>query len=341
MKKFIPGALTALVFAYLTSVVLWSGAARAGDLGGSCCHDLEERVAELEATTAKKGNRKVTLEIYGQVSRAILWADAIRGRDIDNPNSGSRFGFTGGQKIDAKTSAGYVIEVGVGTVSDTSVVLRKSALWVDTAFGKLTLGRFDAATKGISEISFANANIANLPSTIYGTVVDASFSNLIRYDTPTIGGFTGSVSRADDKNLDAALRYAAQFDQIRAAAGIGYAEISGGTRYSGSASVMHTPSGLFLNGVYGVRTLDGDTNSIRAYHLTGGLETTLNSLGKSTFYGEYGRLSYLDAVGKGWGVGAVQAIDAAAMDVFASFRRLEADDAKAQSVVMTGARIKF
>ncbi|HET6925922.1 MAG TPA: hypothetical protein VFI48_03545, partial [Hyphomicrobiaceae bacterium] len=33
--------------------------AKAADLGGDCCADLEERVAELEATTARKGNRKM------------------------------------------------------------------------------------------------------------------------------------------------------------------------------------------------------------------------------------------------------------------------------------------
>ena len=43
--------------------------AKAADLGGDCCADLEERVAELEATTARKGNRKMSLTVYGQVNR--------------------------------------------------------------------------------------------------------------------------------------------------------------------------------------------------------------------------------------------------------------------------------
>ncbi|MFW2391305.1 MAG: porin, partial [Methyloceanibacter sp.] len=33
--------------------------ANAADFGGDCCADLEERVAELEATTVRKGNKKV------------------------------------------------------------------------------------------------------------------------------------------------------------------------------------------------------------------------------------------------------------------------------------------
>jgi|SRR6516162_338716 hypothetical protein len=44
----------------------------AADLGASCCVDLEERIAELEATTASKGNRKMSLAISGSVNRVVL-----------------------------------------------------------------------------------------------------------------------------------------------------------------------------------------------------------------------------------------------------------------------------
>ena len=50
-----------------------SMSAQAADLGGNCCADLEERVAELEATTARKGNRRVSLTVYGQVNKSMLW----------------------------------------------------------------------------------------------------------------------------------------------------------------------------------------------------------------------------------------------------------------------------
>jgi hypothetical protein len=43
--------------------------AKAADLGGDCCADLEERVAELEATTVRKGNRVVSVQIYGRSTR--------------------------------------------------------------------------------------------------------------------------------------------------------------------------------------------------------------------------------------------------------------------------------
>lgn len=49
--------------------------AQAADLGGNCCADLEERIAELEATTARKGNRKVSLTVTGWVSSQLFWFD--------------------------------------------------------------------------------------------------------------------------------------------------------------------------------------------------------------------------------------------------------------------------
>ena len=55
MKKY---SLSALAAAGLSAGGL-ATSANAADLGGNCCADLEERVAELEATTARKGNRKV------------------------------------------------------------------------------------------------------------------------------------------------------------------------------------------------------------------------------------------------------------------------------------------
>ena len=50
MRKF---SLSALVATGLLVGGLSVGSASAADLGGNCCADLEERIAELEATTAR------------------------------------------------------------------------------------------------------------------------------------------------------------------------------------------------------------------------------------------------------------------------------------------------
>src|SRR4030067_229498 len=85
--------------------------ASAADLGGDCCADLEERVAELEATTVRKGNRKVSVTLSGWVVKTMnFWDDGEidsfivgdKGYDL-----GSRFAITGSATISPGWSAGF------------------------------------------------------------------------------------------------------------------------------------------------------------------------------------------------------------------------------------------
>ena len=91
--------------------------ARAADLGGDCCADLEERVAELEATTVRKGNKKVSVTLSGWVIKSFNWWDdgdissayvGDKGYDL-----GSRFAITGSATIAPGWSAGYNLTVNV------------------------------------------------------------------------------------------------------------------------------------------------------------------------------------------------------------------------------------
>ena len=90
--------------------------ASAADLGGNCCADLEERIAELEATTARKGNRKVSLTISGWVSQQVMWWDDGRERNVYVTDTGSvsigtHVKFSGQATIVPGWSAGYVLNL--------------------------------------------------------------------------------------------------------------------------------------------------------------------------------------------------------------------------------------
>lgn len=156
--------------------VMASGvAAQAADLGGNCCADLEERVAELEATTARKGNRKVSLEVSGHVNEMMVFWSGDQQNSIDdsgfavatNNTSRSRFRFKGSAKINADWSAGFLIEVGVrGTNNSQSgnfnaadlnekpgLDVRHEALYLASkSFGTVWLGHTSSAADGITEI---------------------------------------------------------------------------------------------------------------------------------------------------------------------------------------------
>ena len=90
----------------------------AADLGGDCCADLEERIAELEATTARKGNRKVSLTISGYINEAVMWFDTKDHTDIyqgTNETARSRVRIAGEAKVTGDWKAGYLLEFGVRT----------------------------------------------------------------------------------------------------------------------------------------------------------------------------------------------------------------------------------
>ena len=107
MKKY---SLSALVAAGLLVGGLSAGSASAADLGGNCCADLEERIAELEATTARKGNRKVSLTISGWVAEQVMWWDDDYEQNVYVGGIGttlaSHFKFTGQATITPSTLTG-------------------------------------------------------------------------------------------------------------------------------------------------------------------------------------------------------------------------------------------
>ncbi len=113
MKKY---SLSALVAASLLAGGMTAGSATAADLGGNCCADLEERIAELEATTARKGNRKVSLTVSGFVAQQVMyWDDGVESNvyitDTGSVSIGTHVKFTGQATIAPGWSAGYVLKL--------------------------------------------------------------------------------------------------------------------------------------------------------------------------------------------------------------------------------------
>lgn len=197
-------------------------AAQAADLGGNCCADLEERVAELEATAARKGNRKVSLTVYGAVNQAIIWHDDDFGYREgkatvrDNGAYMSRFGFRGEAQIRPDLTAGYVIEIGLsgndfGVKSDDAFEIRHNYLYLQSqTFGKLSLGQTSQVTDGLYEINLANALVTPgtmddygdmlnfVHQTVFKTPFDGSRKQGIYYSTPSLAGFIVSAGYSHD-----------------------------------------------------------------------------------------------------------------------------------------------
>lgn len=150
----------------LAACLSFAGPSFAADLGSECCTDLEERIAELEATTARKGNRKVSLTITGYVTKQIMfWNDGVeRNAYISDigPTQASNFRFTGEATISPGLKAGYMIRIQDLTDnpmgSSQSVPNTNQGLNVQMAnwyvaskeLGKLSVGRNALAAKSVA-----------------------------------------------------------------------------------------------------------------------------------------------------------------------------------------------
>ncbi|WP_072393248.1 porin [Hyphomicrobium sp. CS1GBMeth3] len=101
--------------ASVVSTLAAAPAVRAADLSGDCCADLEERIAELEATTARKGNRKVSLTISGYIAQEItVWDDGDERNAYVHglgPTQTSHVKFNGKATISPGWTAGYMLRI--------------------------------------------------------------------------------------------------------------------------------------------------------------------------------------------------------------------------------------
>lgn len=384
--------------------------AQAADLGGDCCADLEERVAELEATTVRKGNRKVSVKLSGQINRQILWWDDGVDSDVfltDGAFTHSRWRLTGSATISPGRTAGFRYENDVTISNDPKSInncngtvslsangtqqcmatpnaqsvddLRYAELWIkDDKLGKVSLGQGDTASNGTAEVDLSGTGflggssiadnlgaftLRNQNSGFTGTTVGSFYSNIdggsrqdrIRYDTPTFGGFTLSTSYAADDFVDFAARFAKEWNSVRCAAAIGYAHDTNEKnddvwKTSGSASCVHTPSGLNLT-IAGGELDNGNTPVYDAdfFYVKVGISRRWNSHGKTSIsvgYGTYDDFASNGSEMDGLAIEAVQAIDSAALELYAGYYTYEFDDAstnnyKDMDAVITGARIKF
>jgi Gram-negative porin len=236
--------------------------AKAADLGGGCCGDLEERVAELEATVARKGNRVVSLQVYGQVNKALLiWDDGVDSDAfiVDNDSSGSRVGFTGKATLKPGWSAGYLIELDIQDAASDKVfndrvtgfngddpadeiLIRYNNVYIESErLGRITLGQGSTAADGATEVvlgnslrnsdiqhgvnfnlRFGNGDFSAIRLGDIAQNIDGGRDDLIRYDSPSIYGFIVSASWGDNDYADVALRFKKEWNSIRLAAAIAY-----------------------------------------------------------------------------------------------------------------------
>lgn len=403
-----------LTSAFSLALLPGMGAANAADLGGDCCADLEERVATLEATTARKGNRKVSLTVSGWVNHSIMAWDDGEESDVyvsgDTTDLATNISFAGSAKINSDLSAGYHINiffddatalVQTQTNDDAGfgVTVQRSNWWIKSeSLGKITVGLQSATGDNVAILADFSGTLFPANNVIFdgaffnlrpkgGTgLVSANWSglsfcnsigfgigsdcngfrtNAVRYDSPTIAGFSVSASWGEDDKYEGAIKYANKWQDLQVSAAVGYG-ITHGTEGVGQRSeylqigamVKHLPSNLWIYGSWDTEDTEGGFSDGTQLYLKAGWSPKLNSLGTTHFWFEYGLIedrhgafastgtcaalgtaggnigtacgidAALNLTGSEvtrLGAGIQQQIDAASMQVYAKWRMMEGE----------------
>lgn len=353
-----------LLSTLMGGAMMLSGQAFAGGaIGGDCCADLEERVAELEATVARKGNRKVSLKIHGLISRALAFEDG----DVsiyNPPVQISRIRFSGGAKINQDLYAGYYIELGIdddgnGVTAPGSGLfqLRHNDMFIGSkTFGKISIGQGSTASDKTAEADLSGTGYVASGALnnyhILSNLDGFSFTERVRYDTPTIAGFKVSTSWQDNESWDVAATYGGKLGDFALAARISYYEegTNGtGDGVTGSASLLHVPTGLSLTFAGADSTTNvakdlGDaTDGLKYWYVKAGLQRKFLPIGKTAISVDY--MDFSDGATEKWGIHAAQYIDAAAMQLYVSAWDAESDGTLNklgdEQKVLLGATIHF
>ncbi|MFV0369943.1 MAG: porin [Hyphomicrobiaceae bacterium] len=330
-----------------------ASSAQAADLGGDCCADLEERVAELEATTARKGNRKVSLTISGWVAEQVTWWDDGEESNVYVSGIGatlsSHFKMTGQATFAPGWQAGYVIHVETGTSdplafnqnSDDATVFDSVSLLQSYWFinsdrlGKLSVGQLSHASDNAAILvdgsgSLVPANWVVFDGGGFATRSNGAYTGLNWGDVLSCGQTSLGIG-ADCNGLPLnAIRYdSPTFNGFSVSASWGeddmwdvaarYAGEFNGIKLAITAAYSHTSDegvGLQRNLGIGVDHRDSDYFQIGAYiqHVPTGLFV----------YGAYGHENNdniaLDAQGNGNG-GEIQQGDTNHWYIKAGLRR--------------------
>lgn len=247
------------------------------------------------ALEVKTGSDKVTATLYGQIDRAVMYADdgyEDKFFHVDNDNSSTRVGLKGEVAATENLTIGSVFEVEWQENPSDKVSMPEESIagefgarhfdiWFKGQFGKFSIGKSNTASTDTSEIDLSGTTVAGFSDLVVGSgfvFYDAASSsypedgitvgkvfdsmdglsrlNRVRYDSPSFSGFSLSAATAEGDASDVALRYAGEINGAKLEAVAAYANPNKGYgQINGSASVLF-PFGLNLTFASGVRDID-------------------------------------------------------------------------------------
>jgi hypothetical protein len=267
---------------------------------------------------------KLDLKVGGRVVKGIAHVDdGVNDHTFipDGVSADTELYFSASGKLTEAVTAGLLYKLNVQqmgaeyefsnddgdeTVTNTAQSVNKQNIYFKhSSMGTLSMGYMSQAGDGASNLKYGKAlsttggfarqtllrdsTDATTTITAAGQIsnLDQGDDNVIRYDSPSISGFTVAGSFHDDGGAAAALRYSGSMADINFGAAIAYRGGGTGTKnIHGSVRAQHA-SGLHLAYGGGMQSIDGGGRTPELMRLHGGFESSMNSFGKTDIYVTY------------------------------------------------------
>jgi len=338
------------------------------------------------------GNDKIKLSLSGQINRAVNITNdgsSTQVYPVDNDTSNSRIRFVGTAKINNDLTLGTRLELSIAP-DESSVVSQTNQApgdyfnqrWAEVSlasktFGKLSIGKGDTASNTTAESDLSKTDVVQ-----YASIADISagmlfrekngicklttlkvsdaFKNLdglsrqsrLRYDSPSLFGFSIAGSLVSGQRSDLALLWGGEGYGLQAAGAFAVSNpkiTNAGLIYDGSLSILHTASGLNLTISGGLGERNAPQDATNLYFKLGWL-ANFTKLGYTAFGADYTRSENMATSGdKAYSVGAavVQAFEKYATELYFQYRIYSLDRSAGTQPVANinvgtfGARVKF
>jgi hypothetical protein len=360
-----------------------------GEVVRETAEEAERVASEArERPTIVSGGTGIELALSGQINRMLTTGydgDRTKLYQVDNANSSSRLRVVGSARPTEAVRVGTTFEFEMRSNPSTEVSQTNedtgTANFRDRVieifaehenFGRVSLGQGSTAYDGAAHVDLSGTTVIGYASVadlagglrffdndlddLSPTTIGNVFNNFdgprldrLRYDTPTVAGFTLAADAATDQRWSTALRWSGKGSGLSLAAAVAYADPGGDRDWVtiGSGSLLHEVTGLSLTLAAGARDNDGRDDGSN-YYAKLGWQGDVFAFGRSFTAVDVNRNDDVAAEGDeatSIGLFAVQTIRDWGIDLYGGYRWHELDrrDADFDDIhtFSLGSRVRF
>ena len=305
---------------------------------------------------------------------------------VDNDASSTRFGFKAQEQLENGLVVSALLELQSESNSSSSISFdddsneesnkiseRHSRIGLGTKYGTFLIGKTSDSMDGISEVdlggvqdvmysditaiggsaTFVEADGTDTTvkvSDLYANF-DGSRTNLVRYDSPVLAGFSTSASVSSGGDLAMSAKYSGKIDRFKVKSSLGYKQHEASssdvdTDMVATVSALCEESRIGVTASYGERSFDDSARDDASYSYYKVSYLPLES--NFEYAVDYSSTKHAAAANQGkvesYGVGTQYKI-AEGVTTSAMYRELQADDAVANAedmkFITAGLKVKF